>query len=283
MSVALSLIIPAYNEAARLPPYLARVRPYLARAYGGSHEVIVVDDGSTDGTSAVVAEWARHWPELRLLRAGRNRGKGAAVRTGMLQAGGEALLFADADGATGIEHERALRAAVERGADVAVGSRLARADGVRRSRPWHRELCGRLFARATALALGLPVRDTQCGFKMFRRAAGLELARLCREPGFLFDVELLALAHWCRYRIEEVPVSWVDVPGSKVRLARDGWRMLLGIPGIRQRRHAFTARPREGAGAGSTPLLRQDVPAPPGPPHAPARAGRFGSRDAVRP
>lgn len=150
--IALSVILPAYNEAARLPPHLAAVRQYLQARYSDRYEVIVVDDGSGDGLANVLDGLAAAWPQLRVIRHAQNQGKGAAVRTGMLAAGGALLLFADADGATPIEEEGRLAAAIRAGADLAVGSRLLSAAGTRRSRNWLRGLAGRSFA-ATARRL----------------------------------------------------------------------------------------------------------------------------------
>jgi dolichyl-phosphate beta-glucosyltransferase len=282
MTPSLSVIIPAYNEAARLPPYLRTIHDYLSRRYGGRHEVFVVDDGSTDATAAVVLEFARTWPQLRLVGYAPNRGKGVALGTGMLAACGDLLLLADADGATGIEYELPLRQAIELGADAAIGSRLARRAGLCRSRAWHRNLASRVFAWVVRRALRLPVQDTQCGFKMFRRGVGQKLVRGCRQQGFLFDVEILALAHWCHYRIAEVPVAWSEVPGSKVRLARDGWRMLCGIWGIRHRHTLFRASsdevadprvPLPGPHAELTPMTDS---------HAPARRSYLRGVDVLR-
>jgi dolichyl-phosphate beta-glucosyltransferase len=133
-----SLIIPAYNEAQRLPSHLSSVRSYLRAEFSDNYEVIVVDDGSADGTENVLREMAPNWQELVVLRHSENRGKGAAVRTGMLAARGGLLLFADADGAAPIQEERRLRAAIEAGADMAVGSRLV--DGAKVTRSWTRTL-----------------------------------------------------------------------------------------------------------------------------------------------
>lgn len=249
MSVELSVIIPAYNEAARLPAYLGAVRRHLAHTYGAGYEVIVVDDGSRDGLPRAAGAWAEGWPQFTLLRHGRNRGKGAAVRTGMLVARGRLLLFADADGATPIEEERELAGAIARGADVAVGSRLAGGPGA--DRRWRRGLCGRLFAWAARAALGLPVRDTQCGFKLFRRRPGQRLFRLCREEGYLFDVEVLARAQQLGYRLAEVPVRWAEVAGSKVRLLRDGAGMLLGLGRVRRRLREVPPGPARGEAPGA--------------------------------
>ncbi len=232
----LSLIIPAFNEAERLPPYLVSIRQYCNEIWASRYEVLVVDDGSSDGLAKVVDE---HWPQLRLLRHEDNRGKGAAVRRGMLAARGRWLLFADADGATPIEEEARLRRDLEAGADVAVGSRLVRGRDVSCARPWHRKLAGRLFAGVARRVFGLSVHDTQCGFKMFRRDAGRRLFQLCRENGYLFDLELLFWARHLGYAIAEVPISWHEVPGSKMSLARDGVGMATGLFRLRR---SLTAR-----------------------------------------
>jgi len=191
MTPDLSVILPAYNEAQRLPPYLATVKEYVETGRGGAYEVIVVDDGSDDGLDKVVKAWQADWPALRLIAHSVNRGKGAAVRTGMLAARGKRLLFADADGATPIAEEGKLRAALEAGADLAVGSRLLAAAGIRRRRTLARSLAGRLFAALARWWLGVSVRDPQCGFKMFRRDAARELFHRSCEPGYLFDLELM--------------------------------------------------------------------------------------------
>lgn len=232
--IALSVVIPAYNEAERLPPYLDILRNYLRTEFEPEYEVIVVDDGSRDTLSQRVGELSQDWPQLMLLTHEQNRGKGAAVRTGMLAARGALLLFTDADGATPIAEERKLRSAVEAGADLAVGSRAVDESSVFHERNWMRRTIGALFAQVMRGVTGLPIRDTQCGFKMFRRDVGERLFRLCDEDGYLFDLEILMLAAQFGYRIDEVAVSWREVPGSKVHLIRDSWRMLRGLFRIRK-------------------------------------------------
>jgi dolichyl-phosphate beta-glucosyltransferase len=235
-SHSLSVIIPAYNEAIRLPPYLLLIRDYLERTLGGNYEVIVVDDGSRDGLSDLLEQQCVEWPQLCLHRHRTNRGKGAAVRTGMLAACGTILLFADADGATSIEEEQLLRNALAGGADIAIGSRLLDDGPFKRSkRLLSRDLVGRSFAWLVRQLFGLPLRDTQCGFKMFRRETGQTLFHLCREPGYLFDLEVLIRSQQLGFQITEVPVRWRDVPGSKVRLLRDGWKMVRGLWALRGR------------------------------------------------
>jgi len=235
VSSPVSLVIPAYNEAQRLPPYMAPVRRHFDERYPGDYEVIVVDDGSRDGLADVLAALSGEWPELTVMRHPVNRGKGVAVRTGMLAARGSRLLFADADGATPIDQEPKLSAAIEAGADLAVGSRLAAAADVTRRRVWMRGLAGRSFARFARWWLGISVRDTQCGFKMFRREAGRKLFSLGRESGYLFDLELLVMADRLGYRVAEVPVNWAEVPGGHLSLTRELPKTLWGLWRLRRR------------------------------------------------
>jgi dolichyl-phosphate beta-glucosyltransferase len=235
MNIALSVVIPAYNESTRLPPFLAAVREYLETHYPNAHEVIVVDDGSRDGTAAMLAQTAGQWPSLVVVTLPTNQGKGAAVRTGMLAAQGDLMLFADADGATPIAETTRLATAIGAGADVAIGSRLVEVAGLTRRRTWLRRLAGRSFAALARWWLGIAERDTQCGFKMFRREAGRQLFSLGCETRYLFDLELLALAHRQGYRVVEIPVSWHEVPGSHLSLTRESLRILIGLQRIRRR------------------------------------------------
>ena len=216
-----SVVIPAFNEARRLPAYLDDVVAFF-EGRGERYEVIVVDDGSTDGTPGLVEARARQTPALRLLRLPRNAGKGTAVRAGMLAARGAFRLFADADGATPIAELKRLEPALAAGADVAIGSRVLADPAVSVTAQPHRVAAGRVFNWLVA-RLGLRgVADSQCGFKAFgARAAGDLFGRL-RTTGFGFDVELLLRAQAAGYRIAEVPVNWADQAGSKVRVVRHG-------------------------------------------------------------
>ncbi len=241
MTVALSVVIPAYNESSRLPPFLATVREYLESHYPDAHEVLVVDDGSRDGTADMLARAAAQWPSLVVISLPANQGKGAAVRTGMLAARGDLMLFADADGATPIAETSRLAAAIGEGADVAIGSRLVEGDGLTRRRTGLRRLAGRGFAALARWWLGISERDTQCGFKMFRRDAGRQLFSLGGETRYLFDLELLALAHRQGYRVVEIPVSWHEVPGSHLSLTRESLRILFGLQRIRRRLRRLSA------------------------------------------
>lgn len=267
-SVSFSVILPAYNEAQRLPAFLQSVRPYCRQQYGDDYEVIVVDDGSSDGTAEQMEVWSQQWPQLQLLRLAEHRGKGAAVRAGMLSARGRLLLFADADGATPIDEAIRLHAEIERGADLAIGSRLLTGDGVQQDRTWSRRLLGRTFARVTHALLRLSVRDTQCGFKMFRRDAGRCLFSLLREEGFLFDLELLILADQQGYRVVEVPVNWTEKPGGSFHWPREFWRVARGLRRLHGRHgnptHRQSVAARQSAGDAPTTLaVRDNTPSTP--------------------
>jgi dolichyl-phosphate beta-glucosyltransferase len=220
-----SVVIPAFNEARRLPPYLEQIVAYFdARAE--PYEVLVVDDGSSDGTVAAVEALAQEHPAIRVLRLPCNQGKGAAVRRGMLDAEGIFRLFTDADGATPISELPRLEAALMRGADVAIGSRALLGPGVAVVARPHRVAAGRVFSWMVNRLGVRGVADSQCGFKAFTAKAADHLFGRLVTRGFGFDVELLLRAQAERYEIEEVPVNWSDQPESKVGVLRDGPRML---------------------------------------------------------
>ena len=229
-----SVVIPAYNEAERLPTYLQEVATYL-EGRGESYEIVVVDDGSVDGTRERVLALAAAHPGIVLQPLSVNRGKGYAVRTGMARARGTFRLKADADGATPIVELKRLEAAVHAGADLAVGSRALADPSVTVRARAHRRHAGRLFHLITR---GIGVRsvvDTQCGFKLLRGPVADNLFPDLATDGFGFDVELLLLAERRGYRIAEVPVNWTDQPGSKVAILKDGPRMLGQILAARAR------------------------------------------------
>ena len=221
-----SVVIPAFNEARRLPPFLDTVVGFF-EGRDEPYEVIVVDDGSTDGTSRIVE--ARQFPAVRILKLGRNAGKGAAVRAGMLAAGGAYRLFADADGATPIGELKRLEPMLVAGADVVIGSRVLADPGVSVTARPHRVAAGRVFNWLVARAGLQDVADSQCGFKAFTAPAARRLFEALSTRGFGFDVELLLLARAAGYRIVEVPVNWADQAESKVGVLRHGPGMLWEI------------------------------------------------------
>lgn len=232
----LSVIIPAYNEARRLPLFLQRVVSYLDQR-GQSYEILVVDDGSQDQTAQAVEKAAHDCPHVRLIQLTCNMGKGAAVRRGMQAARGSVQLFADADGAAPIEEVGRLEAALTAGADLAIGSRAlaSKNPAFTVQARWHRSALGSLFNNLVRHLSAQPIADTQCGFKLFRRAVAQDLFSVSCVDGYAFDLELLHIARQRNYRIAEVPINWTDQPGSKVRPWRDGSIMLRELVAIRKR------------------------------------------------
>jgi glycosyltransferase involved in cell wall biosynthesis len=232
---SLSIIIPAYNEAKRLPASLVKVRAYLDAAPWEFAEVLVVDDGSTDGTARVARDAG-----VRVLANPGNRGKGYSVKHGILEAKGEWALFTDADLSTPIGEVEKLWSAVEReGASVAVGSRAADRTLVGVHQPLLREAMGRVFNLAMRLITGLDFKDTQCGFKLFQTSAGREVFSRQLLDGFGFDVEVLFIASRRGLRAVEVPVRWDNVEGTKVSLWL-GFAAFLDL--LRVRRNALQGK-----------------------------------------
>jgi glycosyltransferase involved in cell wall biosynthesis len=218
---SLSIVIPAYNEERRLPQTMQQVLDWLERGNYSFREVIVVDDGSRDGTARVVEEFAKTNACVRLTRNPGNRGKGYAVRNGMLEAKGEWILYTDADLSAPIEEfDKLLAAAQAQGAGVAIGSRAVDRKLVEVHQPAMRELSGRVFNLAMRVVTGLPYRDTQCGFKLFRADAARQIFSQQKQEGFSFDVEDLLIAQKLGVRAVEVPVRWANVEGTKVRLSQ---------------------------------------------------------------
>lgn len=229
----LSIVIPAYNEATRLPTSLDALRRYLATLPYPA-EVIVADDGSTDRTRAVVKRLIRAWPMSPALRlvSGPHSGKGGAVRAGVLAATGDYIALADADFSMPVEEFDHFKPDVLGAYDVAIGSREA--PGARRfDEPLHRHLMGRVFNTLVQLLLLPGIQDTQCGFKCLRREVAHELCQRQTISGWGFDVELLYMARKRGYRIREVPISWHYMPGSRISPLRDTVTMLRDILTIR--------------------------------------------------
>ena len=222
--MTLSIVIPAYNEEQRLPATLDQVFQWLDQSGYADTEVIVVDDGSRDGTAAFVESCAKSEPRLRLVRNPGNRGKGYAVRNGMLHASGEWILFSDADLSAPIEElPKLLDAARHKNAAVAIGSRALDRSliGVHQSQ-W-RELSGIFFNRIMRMITGLPFSDTQCGFKLYRRDAAQRVFPLQRLDGFSFDVEDLFIARTLGLPSIEVPVRWNNVEGESFLIWFCAW------------------------------------------------------------
>jgi glycosyltransferase involved in cell wall biosynthesis len=220
----ISIIIPAYNEELRLPKSLERIRAYLD-AKRISSEVIVVDDGSSDGTVQFMESQIAAWPGLRLVKNPGNRGKGYSVRHGTLEAQGKVILFTDADLSAPIEEADKLLAALATH-DVAIGSRAMDRSLIVVHQPWTREIAGMVFNTIVRVVLGLNIEDTQCGFKAFRREKSQIIFQQQRIERFGFDPELLFLAKRNGLTIAEVPVRWANAEGTTVSMW-DGIRAMF--------------------------------------------------------
>jgi dolichyl-phosphate beta-glucosyltransferase len=231
----ISIIIPAFNEERRLPKTLDRIHAYLS-ARGLRGEIIVVDDGSSDGTPALVENAQRIYPELRLIANGQNRGKGFSVRHGMLEARGEFALFTDADLSAPIEEADRLLAAIrERGYDGAIGSRALDRKLIEVHQSPVREFAGIVFNRIVRMLTSTDFADTQCGFKAFRMSRARPIFERQRVEGFGFDPEILFLAQRYGLRIAEVPVRWAHDPATKVHVVRDSIHMFADLLAARWR------------------------------------------------
>jgi dolichyl-phosphate beta-glucosyltransferase len=228
----LSIIIPSYNEEARLPETLKRIAEYLP-TLGLRTEVLVVDDGSTDRTAAVAESFLGKLTGLRVLSNGTNRGKGFSVRHGMLEAQGDMVLFTDADLSAPIEESDKLLAALNNGFDVAIGSRAMDRGLISTHQSIFREFAGIIFNKIVRLVLRLPFVDTQCGFKAFRHERCRIIFEQQRIEGFGFDPELLYLARHHGLRAIEIPVRWGHSPATKVSMLGDSLKMFGDIFTIR--------------------------------------------------
>jgi glycosyltransferase involved in cell wall biosynthesis len=227
-----SIILPAYNESARIGDSLEKILVYAAEC-GWDAEVIVVNDGSNDSTAEIVQDLARQNPMLRLIENPGNRGKGYSVRNGMLRARGDIVLFSDADLSSPIEEAGKLFAAIGAGADIAIGSRWLQPELQTQRQPLRRQFFGRIFNLALRTILGLNFKDTQCGFKAFTRRAAQAIFPLQKIERWGFDPEVLYLAKKLSFSIKEVPVLWSHREGTRINPLRDGIRMFGEVLKIR--------------------------------------------------
>lgn len=238
MASSLSIIIPTYNEERRLRPSLERVLEYFADRQE-LLEILISDDGSTDRTRELAEAYAADHPVVRLLPHEENRGKGHVVRRGMLAAKGDFVLFSDADLATPIEEIEKFWPAFEEGADICIASRALPGSEVVKYQPWYRKASGPIL-RFLLNFFGIAgIRDTQCGFKCFRRETIEPVFSRQTTENFSFDLEILYLAHRLGYQIREIPVRWIDNDDSRVHFFRDSLRILRDMITIRFRRYDF--------------------------------------------
>jgi glycosyltransferase involved in cell wall biosynthesis len=227
----LSIVVPAFNEASRIHESIRKIEAFV-RESAFSAELIVVDDGSTDNTVAVIEEAADK--DLRLIQNDCNRGKGYTVRKGVLAATGTYVLFTDADLSAPIEQAtKLLDIAMKEAADIVIGSRAVDRTYIEKHQSRFRELGGIFFNRIVRLVLGIPLHDTQCGFKLFRRRSTRRIFEQQTIAGFGFDPELLFVAKRSGLKICETPVRWSHAEGSKVNFVRDAIRMFSDLVRIR--------------------------------------------------
>ena len=233
----LTIVVPAYNETRRLADNLLTLLSYL-KTYRPDAELIVVDDGSTDNTAEVAGRLFSRWPDLntRLLRYAQNRGKGHAVRAGLLAAEAPIALFSDADLSTPITELPKLVGPIENGDyDIVLGSRALDRSLIGQRQPWRREQGGKVYNTLVRLMTGLPFSDTQCGFKAFCMDTTRPILEQAQVDGFGFDVELLFLAERAGARMLELPVRWDHQVGSKVHIVRDSLQMFSEVMSLRRR------------------------------------------------
>lgn len=233
MEKMLSIVIAAYNEEKRITDSLRKIHDY-GTAQGLDVEIIVVDDGSSDKTSEVVMGLTPLIRNLQVIRYEENRGKGYALRTGVLASRGELVLVSDADLSTPIEEFDVLKVHLnDKGCHVAIGSRALALSQLIKKQPWWRRAMGKTFNRFVKLLIMKDFSDTQCGFKLFHGNVARNLFSKARIDRFAYDVEILALAKKQGYRIAEVPIRWINAPGSKVDPVVDSLQMLKDLCRIR--------------------------------------------------
>lgn len=239
--MCLTIVIPVYREQLRLLDSLQKVTAFVRSFANAAVEVVFVDDGSPDNSADIIRAHLDScgMPQMKLLSYKKNQGKGYAVATGVQAAGGDLILMSDADLSTPLLEWVKLKAAIDAGADIACGSRVVQGAHIGKPPPLCRRVLSRVFNRVVRLAGVHGIRDTQCGFKLFRAESAKELFSRLRTRRFAFDVEVIARARDFGYRVDEIPVSWDYSGHSTVRLFSSGGRMLWDILRLAMRRMAF--------------------------------------------
>jgi len=262
MPIELSIVIAAFNEELRLPVTLHKIHDYVTSRNIAS-EIIVVDDGSTDGTAELTEALSGEIPELKSISYRQNKGKGHALRTGVLASQGKLVLLTDADLSTPIEELAKLRSCIDSEAyDTAIGSRALAMSKLLKRQPWWRQGMGKIFNRIVKALVLDDFNDTQCGFKLFSGEIARHLFSMARIDRFAYDVEILALAKKNGCRVAEVPIEWTNAPGSKVHPVKDSLQMLKDLCRIRLSIGALTSITNHPARGNSPVLLKTDLDVP---------------------
>lgn len=228
----ISVVIAAYNEEKRIGDSLVKIYDYLKK-HNHDFEIIVIDDGSNDGTLNLLMEYSKKIPNFIILKNKGNKGKGYSIKKGILKSKGDIVLFTDADLSTPIEEIEKLVHCLKNGYQAAIGSRALPNSEIKVYSAWYRQLMGKVFNKIIRLILSLDYYDTQCGFKCFKRDAAQEIFKSLKISRFSFDVEILFVAKLLGFRIKEVPVCWYNSPESKVKLLKDSSRMFWDVLRIR--------------------------------------------------
>ena len=230
----ISVVIPAYNEEDRILPTIRRIDEYCRIRLNGL-EIIVVNDGSGDGTRDVVVRESEKTGSLRYEGYETNHGKGYAIRLGVKSSAGDIILVSDADLSTPIEEVEKLLSSYDEGYDIVIGSRALEESDIAVRQPWWREIMGKTFNKFVRFLFAVDFKDTQCGFKLFRGERGREIFRRATIDRFAYDVEVLFLARKAGVRIKEVPIRWMNSPASKVNPVTDSLQMLKDLIKLRLR------------------------------------------------
>ncbi len=268
-SLSVSIVIPAFNEADRLPLTLDRLLAFLknSRIEG---EILIVEDGSSDTTSQIAKNYSQEYPNILALALKKNRGKGAALALGVSAARKDWVLLYDADSATPIEEIQAFQGQIRGDSQVLIASRDIPGSERVIKQPWLRHKLGRLFVLFRKWVVGLrDLEDTQCGFKLMRRDAAEQLFKGIKTPGFLFDVEILGRARILGMPIQEIPVRWYDVPKSKVKVSREIPRIIGRLWRIRKALQDFQRDIDRRGGMGQGADRNSIHPGPGDAPHTP--------------
>lgn len=225
---SISIVIPAYNEAERIGPTIETIHDYF-RKKPQAFDIIVINDGSRDNTANIVLDLAKEIRNVILLDIPINQGKGFAARKGMIHAAHDLILLTDADLSTPVDEFEKLVPWMRKGYDIVIGSRGMKESEITLRQPWYRRIMGKAFNLLVRTLIVNDFKDTQCGFKLFRRGAAARIFRASKINGFAFDVEILLIAKKMGYKTKEVPIRWIDSPRSRVNPLRDPVKMLLDL------------------------------------------------------